>query len=121
VAGETLGVEQNDGVRKDGEEVAVVVVRDVGDAKEEEEEEVYSDGDVGGKEDEDEIPRDDGEVEEEEEKILEVVADASPSPLLQRQSTSHLKKPKIKSSYKQSKQATIQFKASSKTPNPNPL
>jgi hypothetical protein len=64
VAGGTLGVEQNDGVRKDGEEVAVVVVRDVGDAKEEEE--VHSDGDVGGKEDEDEIPRDDGEVEEEE-------------------------------------------------------
>jgi hypothetical protein len=63
-------VEQNDGVRKDGEEVAVVVVRDVGDAKEEEEEEeeeeVHSDGDVGGKEDEDKIPRDDSEVEEEE-------------------------------------------------------
>jgi hypothetical protein len=65
VAGGTLGVEQNDGVRKDGEEVAVVVVRDVGDAKEEEEE-VHSDGDVGGKEDEDKIPRDDSEVEEEE-------------------------------------------------------
>lgn len=66
MAGGTLGVEQNDGVRKDGEEVAVVVVRDVGDAKEEEEEEVHSDGDVGEKEDEDEIPRDDSEVEEEE-------------------------------------------------------
>lgn len=66
MAGGTLGVEQNDGVRKDGEEVAVVVVRDVGDAKEEEEEEVHSDGDVGGKEDEDKIPRDDSEVEEEE-------------------------------------------------------
>jgi hypothetical protein len=68
VAGGTLGVEQNDGVPKDGEEVAVVVVRDVGDAKEEEEEEgeVHSDGDVRGKEDEDEIPRDDSEVEEEE-------------------------------------------------------
>ncbi len=65
MVGGTLGVEQNDGVRKDGEEVAVVVVRDVGDATEEEEE-VHSDGDVGGKEDEDEIPRDDGEVEEEE-------------------------------------------------------
>lgn len=68
MAGGTLGVEQNDGVRKDGGEVAVVVVRDVGDAKgeEEEEEEVHSDGDVGEKEDEDEIPRDDSEVEEEE-------------------------------------------------------
>jgi hypothetical protein len=67
VAGGTLGVEQNDGVRKDGEEVAVVVVRDVGDAKgEEEEEEVHSDGDVGETEDEDEIPRDESEVEEEE-------------------------------------------------------
>ncbi len=65
MAGGTLGVEQNDGVRKDDEEVAVVVVRDVGDAKEEEEE-VHSDGDVGGKEDEDKIPRDDSEVEEEE-------------------------------------------------------
>jgi hypothetical protein len=32
-----------------------------------------------------------------------------------------LKKPKIKPPYKQSKQATVQFKASSKTPNPNPL
>jgi hypothetical protein len=64
VAGGTLGVEQNDGVQKDGEEVAVVVVRDVGDAKGEEE--VHSDGDVGETEDEDEIPRDESEVEEEE-------------------------------------------------------